>query len=278
MVESQPKYLIDEKKAQPLEEIEPELAQTKLAKALKDIPLLKSNQLKRPTIQDRFFANDGDELEFDIQELPALGKSIPFTKQQNMVSPSKQIIQGPQLTLKRQEGNNFGQIKKEQAAVEDSNCVGDQQFNLENCPNLDDESYDWNQTTNSRSTCSNGELQHIPSLKGKMKNILGGSSEDMQSISREIADHQDDNDELMDDIDVLEINRAPTPLFMKKTKSNKLNSSSKNHNLEEEKIEDIGGEHYANFSQTCKFKQPMLQRQGGLIGSKNFAKAFPYLE
>lgn len=62
MVEPQPKYLINEKEAEPIEEMTDEkIANTKLAKALKEVPLLKPNQLTKPSISELFFAKMGEE-------------------------------------------------------------------------------------------------------------------------------------------------------------------------------------------------------------------------
>ena len=61
MVENMPKYQIDETKCQSIEEIEAKIGHTKLAKVLKEVPLLKPNQLKNPSISDLFHAKMHEE-------------------------------------------------------------------------------------------------------------------------------------------------------------------------------------------------------------------------
>jgi len=88
MIESQPKYQFDETKCQSIEEIEDKIGNTKLAKVLKEVPLLKANQLKNPSISDLFHAKmqEEEELDKNPEDMGGLTLSKSISKKKGFFS------------------------------------------------------------------------------------------------------------------------------------------------------------------------------------------------
>lgn len=64
-----------------MDELDPETAKTKLAKALKEVPLMKPNQLERPSITELFFSKMTEE-ENELEGLANIGQSLTKQKGQ----------------------------------------------------------------------------------------------------------------------------------------------------------------------------------------------------